>query len=161
VLEDIEEHDRAHAGRPRIVGWVDWDSDYPDANNCDEDLEAVVVEYVREHRIQKCGECHQKRPKGAPLFADGTVWRDKMAHWAATMSDAWDREGDNLDGPKTHWCPECCDGMEPGAWDTWSGPLKEPDPLPDLKGQNVSYMCFDSLWGSPVVGPNLGARIWG
>lgn len=75
-----------------IIGWVDFDSDYPTRKFKGEDFNNVVhkirVEIV-ENEYLFSGEEHQYGLCGAPLFSDGTCFRASMRAWGHIMSTVY------------------------------------------------------------------------
>ena len=76
----------------KIVGWTDFDSDYPTKVLDEENTEAVIE--LLKGAIQEGGYCfsggdHQSAATGAPVFSDGTVFRASMRCWGLIMAMAW------------------------------------------------------------------------
>lgn len=89
----------------RVIGTASWDSEHESAPLGDKKYYDAVLSYVREHKVNHCGSCHQSQPNGALMFSDGLVWCEKMSNWAVTMSEVW---GDGNDwGSREFGCSLC------------------------------------------------------
>ena len=73
----------------KIVGWTDFDSEYPTKNVTKEEL-FKLVEIVREEIYNNgyifSGEQHQMSATGVPVFSDGTCFRCSMRFWGYLMT---------------------------------------------------------------------------
>ena len=80
----------------KIVGWVDFDSNYPTKQLSQEELRNVV-NLVRNEIIEKgylfSGEDHQNSRTGVPVFSDGTCLRASMRAWGALMAGIYEGPG--------------------------------------------------------------------
>lgn len=75
-----------------IIGWVDFDSDYPTRKFKGEDFDKVVHK-IRVEIVEKAylfsGEEHQYGLCGVPLLSDGTCFRASMRAWGYIMSTVY------------------------------------------------------------------------
>lgn len=84
----------------RIIGWTDYDSDYPSISVASENVSeflSVIIEEISANGYMISGEEHQNRGTGVPLFEDGTCFRASMRAWGFVMSAAYPL----LDGKET------------------------------------------------------------
>ena len=73
----------------RIVGWTDFESDYPSRNVEGEGLREIVQligNEVLEHGYCFSGQDHQNASTGVPVFSDGTCLRASMRAWGLVMA---------------------------------------------------------------------------
>lgn len=83
----------------KIVGWTDFDSDYP-TKNVDGEMTGIVLgllrEAISENGYKFTGGDHQCAPTGMPVFSDGTAFRASMRCWGLIMSAVWsEKDGVN------------------------------------------------------------------
>ena len=80
----------------KIVGWVDFDSNYPTRKFKSEDLNKVIY-LIRKEISEKgyifSGEEHQNSMVGTPLFSDGTCFRASMGAWGLIMAGCYEGPG--------------------------------------------------------------------
>lgn len=73
----------------KIVGWTDFDSEYPmpDYTNqeLNERLNLVCIEIAQNGYVFS-GQEHQNASTGVPVFSDGTCFRASMRAWASIMA---------------------------------------------------------------------------
>ena len=76
----------------RIVGWTDFEDEYPTRQYSNEELGYVVslikAEIVK-NKYRFSGEEHQNSMTGVPVFSDGTCFRASMRCWAQIMAVAY------------------------------------------------------------------------
>lgn len=81
----------------KIVGWADYDSEYPTKRVNEDNLRKVLFAVRREIMDNKyyfSGEDHQNSLTGVPVFEDGTCFRSSMRCWAQIMASIYpDSEG--------------------------------------------------------------------
>ena len=73
----------------RIVGWTDFDCDYPTRAYSGEELMEVVkliAREISEHDYVFTGQDHQTETTGVPVFSDGTCFRASWRFWGMIMS---------------------------------------------------------------------------
>ena len=84
----------------KIVGWTDFDCEYPTPKLSREELGEVIGlihEAIIENNYIFSGEEHQNSPTGVPVFSDGTCFRASMRAWGYLMSQHYtDGEGNAL-----------------------------------------------------------------
>ena len=76
----------------KIVGWTDFDSEYPSATIANEDLSQVIsilVDEIRKNGYAFSGEKHQYSLTGVPVFDNGTCLRASMRSWGMIMTFAY------------------------------------------------------------------------
>lgn len=96
----------------RIVGWTDFDCEYPSRNVEGEGL-MEIVQLIGEEVI-KYGYCfsgqeHQNASTGVPVFSDGTCLRASMRAWGQIMAAIY----------------SVLDGVELSYMDFYMSPYKE------------------------------------
>lgn len=73
----------------KLVGWVDFDSEYPTKNTTQEEL-SLMIELIKQDILKNgyrfSGEEHQNALTGVPLFSDGTCFRASMRAWGTIMA---------------------------------------------------------------------------
>lgn len=73
----------------KIVGWTDFDSDYPTKTLTNEEISDVVnmiaIEIAANGYVFG-GEDHQNSLTGVPVFSDGTCFRASMRAWGLLMA---------------------------------------------------------------------------
>lgn len=78
----------------RIVGWADFDDDYPTIE-CDQETLPTVIQLIQndicEHKYCFSGNNHQNSITGVPVFSNGTCFRASMRAWGQIMADAQTR----------------------------------------------------------------------
>ena len=83
----------------KIVGWTEFDSDYPTKNLEGENMGLVIgliKQAVAENGYKFSGSEHQCALTGAPVFSDGTVFRGSMRCWGVIMASVWsEKDGIN------------------------------------------------------------------
>ena len=76
----------------KIVGWVDFDSEYPTRKyqdrEFDEIINKIMVE-IGEKNYVFAGHDHQYGSCGAPLLSDGTCFRASMRAWGYIMASVY------------------------------------------------------------------------
>ncbi len=76
----------------KIVGWADFECDYPTPKLSREAL-GEVIGLIHEELMDKnyifSGEEHQCAPTGVPVFSDGTCFRASMRAWGFIMSQIY------------------------------------------------------------------------
>ena len=83
-----------------IVGWTDFDSEYPTKVMNGDEMSAVL-DLVRKEILKKkycfSGTIHQYSSTGVPVFSDGTCLRCSMRAWGLIMAQVYsDVHGINL-----------------------------------------------------------------
>lgn len=81
-----------------VVGWTDYESDYPNVGGSDrvlEDCYRAIGEEVRKHHYIICGDNHQGYKYGVPVFQDGTCYRGSQRAWGRVMAMAYDEKNDD------------------------------------------------------------------
>lgn len=96
----------------KIVGWTNFESNYPCVAVSDEEVRDVMLIVARE--ILNCGymlsgEQHQNSATGVPVFENGTCFRASMRTWGTIMAAV---------------CPEI-DGKELGYMDFYMSTPKK------------------------------------
>ena len=80
----------------KIVGWTDFDSDYPTIIMDNNDI-GSVVNLIKKEIIEKdyvvSGEEHQNSITGVPVFSNGTCFRASMRAWGAIMASCYEGPG--------------------------------------------------------------------
>jgi hypothetical protein len=80
----------------KIVGWDDFDSNYPMKQLTQEEL-VYVLKLLKEEIIKNgylfSGEDHQNSLSGMPVFSDGTCLRASMRAWGSLMADIHEGPG--------------------------------------------------------------------
>ena len=84
----------------KIVGWTDFDSEYPTKVMNGDEMSAVL-ELLRKEILEKkycfSGTTHQYSSTGVPVFSDGTCLRCSMRAWGLIMAQVYsDVHGINL-----------------------------------------------------------------
>ena len=81
----------------KIVGWADYDSEYPTKRVNEDNLRKVlfaVRKEIMDNKYYFSGEDHQNSLTGVPVFEDGTCFRSSMRCWAQIMASIYtDSEG--------------------------------------------------------------------
>ena len=84
----------------KIVGWTNFDSDYPCKRRTDNELSellAALKEEIFNNKYCFSGEAHQYSMTGVPVFSDGTCIRMSMRAWGYLMAGIYsDVHGINL-----------------------------------------------------------------
>ena len=73
----------------KVVGWVDFDSDYPTKNYANEDIMKIIniiQQNIVDNGYKFSGEEHQYRKNCAPLLSDGTCFRASMRLFGMMMA---------------------------------------------------------------------------
>jgi len=115
-----------------ILGWVSYDSDYPNVNFEDVDQNTItqkVLENISQNGYRFSGNDHQNHPNGAPLFEGGYVLRCSMRTWGLFMAVANDGNNDYM-----NYYMDCDDPVYPEDKDVKIQKGKENDALPVLIG---------------------------
>ncbi len=76
-------------GELKIIGWTDFECEYPTPKLSREDLGTVISlihSELSENNYVFSGEEHQNAPTGVPVFSDGTCFRASMRAWGHLMS---------------------------------------------------------------------------
>lgn len=76
----------------KIVGWTDYDSDYPSIEITNDEIGAVldvVIQEITKNGYMFSGEEHQNSLTGVPVFDNGTCLRASMRSWGTIMSFAY------------------------------------------------------------------------
>ena len=84
----------------RIIGWTNFDCEYPAKKLTAEELQ-VVLKLIKDEIIEKkyifSGEEHQYGLTGVPVFSDGTCFRASMRCWALIMASLYNgQDGQQL-----------------------------------------------------------------
>ncbi len=89
----MPEEERLH-----VVGWADYDSDYPDASYAErpqeEYIDAIIDEIINNKYVFG-GDTHQNNPHGVPVLSDGTAVRFSMRAWGVIMATAHGNKTDD------------------------------------------------------------------
>lgn len=115
----------------KIVGWTDFDSNFPSITVTNEELNdvlAVVVNAIRDGGYMFSGEDHQCRFSGVPVFENGTCFRASMRAWGTIMAYAY---------PET-------DGEKTGYMDFYMGTIGERK-MPDCTSYDIKPMESDNF----------------
>ncbi len=86
----------------KIIGWTDYNSDFPSVTVANEDIKElldIVVKEILTNGYMFSGEEHQNTSTGVPVFGDGTCFRASMRAWGLIMTFAYPKIGDN----ETHY----------------------------------------------------------
>jgi hypothetical protein len=78
----------------KIVGWTDFESDYPTKELNEQNTDAVVgllVQAIPDGGYRFSGGDHQCAATGVPVFSDGTAFRASMRCWGMIMAMAWSK----------------------------------------------------------------------
>ena len=84
----------------QVIGWTDFDSEYPTRQLSQEELREVLELLAKE--ITKngyifAGEDHQYSLTGVPVFSDGTCFRASMRAWGLFMAQIYsDKEVEEM-----------------------------------------------------------------
>ena len=73
----------------RIVGWTDFDSDYPTKTLTNEEIDyivSIIIKEIADNGYKFAGEDHQNALTGVPVFSDGTCFRASMRAWGLIMA---------------------------------------------------------------------------
>ena len=76
----------------KIIGWTDYDSDYPSISVPDEEignLLGAIVDAIKEGGYVISGQDHQNSATGVPVFENGACFRASMRAWATVMTYAY------------------------------------------------------------------------
>lgn len=76
----------------KIVGWTDFESDYPTKELDEKNTEAVLdllMQIISDRGYRFSGNDHQCAATGVPVFSDGTAFRASMRCWGMIMAMAW------------------------------------------------------------------------
>lgn len=84
----------------KIVGWTDFDSDYPtpkvDSEKLRKYLDLIYAEIIKNGYVFS-GEEHQYSSTGVPVFSDGTCFRASMRAWGSIMANVYsDPKGEKM-----------------------------------------------------------------
>lgn len=86
----------------KIVGWTDYDSEYPSITVSNEEIGevvSIVVDEIKEKGYAFSGNDHQNSYTGVPVFDNGTCLRASMRTWGMIMSFAYPE----IDGKRTQY----------------------------------------------------------
>ena len=86
----------------KIVGWTDYDSEYPSITVSNEEIGeivSIVVDEIKEKGYAFSGNDHQNSYTGVPVFDNGTCLRASMRSWGMIMSFAYPE----VDGKRTQY----------------------------------------------------------
>ena len=76
----------------KIVGWTDYDSEYPSITVSNEEIGevvSIVVDEIKEKGYAFSGNDHQNSYTGVPVFDNGTCLRASMRSWGMIMTFAY------------------------------------------------------------------------
>ena len=76
----------------KVVGWVNFDSDYPTRNYTNEEVMEVlrvIKRNIADNGYWFSGEEHQYGKNGAPLLSDGTCFRASMRLFGMIMASVY------------------------------------------------------------------------
>lgn len=76
----------------KIVGWTDFECEYPTVKLTQEELMNVlrlIQKEIIENNYIFAGEDHQQRMTGVPVFSDGTCFRASMRAWGNIMASIY------------------------------------------------------------------------
>ena len=76
----------------KVVGWVDFDSDYPTRNYTNEEVMEVlrvIKRNIADNGYWFSGEEHQYGRNGVPLLSDGTCFRASMRLFGMIMASVY------------------------------------------------------------------------
>ena len=82
----------------KIIGWTDYDSNYPTISVPDEEvgnLLGAVVDAIKGGEYMISGQDHQNSATGVPVFENGTCFRASMRAWGTVMTYAYPQIEDN------------------------------------------------------------------
>ncbi len=86
----------------KVIGWTDYDSDYPTITVPDEEVGSLlgaVVDAIQEGEYVISGQDHQNSATGVPVFDNGTCFRASMRAWGSVMTYAYPE----IDGKPTNY----------------------------------------------------------
>ena len=86
----------------KIIGWTDYDSEYPSITISNEEIGevvSIVVDEIKANGYAFSGEQHQNSYTGVPVFDNGTCLRASMRTWGMIMSFAYPE----IDGKRTQY----------------------------------------------------------
>ena len=86
----------------KIIGWTDYDSDYPSITISNEEIGEVVgivVDEIKANGYAFSGDNHQNSCTGVPVFDNGTCLRASMRTWGMIMTFAYPE----IDGKRTQY----------------------------------------------------------
>lgn len=78
----------------KLVGWADFDCEYPTKKLNAEELNKVlnlIKEDISKNYYVFSGHEHQYSPCCAPVFSDGTCFRASMRCWGTIMAEVYER----------------------------------------------------------------------
>ena len=76
----------------KVVGWTDYESNYPSITVSNEELNDVlvaVVDAIRDGGYMFSGDDHQCGLSGVPVFDNGSCFRASMRAWGTIMTYAY------------------------------------------------------------------------
>lgn len=76
----------------KLVGWDDFDCEYPTIQRTQEEIGEMVVlivEDILKNGYMFSGNEHQYTPNCTPIFSDGTAFRASMRSWGQIMASAY------------------------------------------------------------------------
>lgn len=76
----------------RIIGWEDFDCEYPTRKFTGDELNEVlnlIRREIAENNYVFSGEEHQNCLTGVPVFSDGTCFRASMRAWGQVMASVY------------------------------------------------------------------------
>ncbi len=127
----------------KIIGWTDYDSNFPSIEIANEEVTevfAIVVKEIRDGGYMFSAEDHQCAFCGVPVFDNGTCFRASMRAWGIVMSAAY---------------PEI-DGRETNYMDFYMSSPKETK-LPKMLDVDIKPMESDNFNG--LITPQDGEMI--
>lgn len=84
----------------KIVGWTNFECEYPSKNienNILKEIVQLIGDEVVKHGYAFSGQAHQSASTGVPVFSDGTCFRASMRAWGQIMAAIYSSvEGINL-----------------------------------------------------------------
>lgn len=79
----------------KIVGWTNFDSEYPTRKFTPEEFKEVILliqQEILDNKYDFSGEEHQNALTGVPVFSDGTCFRATMRSWGSIISVLFKRD---------------------------------------------------------------------
>lgn len=76
----------------KVVGWTDYITHFREAQNDDEEMEALLKE-IRDNGYQFAGDDHEDHPHGAPVLSNGKIMRFSWRGWGGVIAMAKDWKG--------------------------------------------------------------------
>lgn len=99
----------------KVIGWVDWDSNYPEALDgfCIPYKYLIpLIEEIKSKGQKFSGDMHQNCDKCCPLFSNGEVLHCTQRVWGDIMARCWEENYDDDKYAYTKWAWDVPDNQE-------------------------------------------------